>query len=97
VALIHTIVLVCVITGALPGGAVSSAEAGAITSLSAWPVQAPLTDAQVAACVDANVVAPLLTLTLADTGGWNLLDSPTLASMYKETRAVFRGLSRSPS
>jgi hypothetical protein len=68
-----------------------------ITSLAAWPVQAPLTDDQVTAYVDAALVGPLLTLTLADTGGWNLFDPPTLASMYKETRAVFRVLSRSPS
>src|SRR5258707_15423957 len=26
----------------------------------------------------------------ADSGGWNLFDPPTLESMYKETRAVFR-------
>jgi hypothetical protein len=68
-----------------------------ITSLAAWPVQAPLTDDQVTAYVDAALVGPLLTLTLADTGGWNLFDPPALASMYKETRAVFRVLSRSPS
>jgi len=68
-----------------------------ITSLAAWPVQAPLTDDQVTASVDAALVAPLLILTLADTGGWNLFDPPTLASMYRETRAVFRVLSRSPS
>ena len=63
-----------------------------ITSLAAWPVQAPLTGDQVRAYVDAALVAPLLTLTLADTGGWNLFDPPALASMYKETRAVFRVL-----
>jgi hypothetical protein len=68
-----------------------------ITSLAAWPVQAPLTADQVKAYVDAPLVAPLLTLTLADTGGWNLFDPPALASMYRETRAVFRGLSRAPS
>jgi hypothetical protein len=68
-----------------------------ITSLAAWPVQAPLTADQVTAYVDAALVAPLLTLTLADTGGWNLFDPPTLASMYQETRAVFRVLGRSPS
>jgi len=65
-----------------------------ITSLAAWPVQAPLTDDQVKAYVDAALVEPLLMLTLADTGGWNLFDPPTLASMYEETRAVFHRLRR---
>jgi hypothetical protein len=68
-----------------------------ITSLAAWPVPAPLTDAQVAAYVDKNNLAPLLALTLADSAGWNLFDPPTLESMYKETRAVFRDLPRSGS
>jgi len=68
-----------------------------ITSLAAWPVQAPLTRDQVRSYIDGSVVEPLLTLTLADTGGWNLFDPPTLASMYRETRAVFRNLPRSPS
>lgn len=65
-----------------------------ITSLAAWPVQAPLTDDQITAYVDRHILAPLLALTLADSGGWNLFDPPTLASMYEETRAVFRALSR---
>ena len=68
-----------------------------ITSLAAWPVPAPLTDAQVAAYVDKDNFTPLLTLTLADSAGWNLFDPPTLESMYKETRAVFRNLPRSRS
>lgn len=68
-----------------------------ITSLAAWPVPAPLTDEQVRRYVDAVLVAPLLTLTLADTGGWNLFDPPTLTSMYHETREVFRGLNRPSS
>ena len=65
-----------------------------ITSVAAWPVKAPLTGDQVAAYVDTDVFVPLLALMLADTGGWNLFDPPTLASMYKETRAVFRALPR---
>ena len=68
-----------------------------ITSLAAWPVQAPLTDDQVMAYVDKDIFTALLPLTLADSGGWNLFDLPTLESMYKETRAVFRDLPRSPS
>jgi hypothetical protein len=68
-----------------------------ITSLAAWPVQAPLTDDQVMAYVDQDIFTALLALTLADSGGWNLFDPPTLESMYKETRAVFRDLPRSPS
>ena len=68
-----------------------------ITSLAAWPVQAPLTDDQVMAYVDKDIFTALLALTLADSGGWNLFDLPTLESMYKETRAVFRDLPRSPS
>jgi hypothetical protein len=68
-----------------------------ITSLAAWPVQAPLTNDEVAAYVNKEMLTPLLALTLADSGGWNLFDPPTLESMYKEARAVFRGLPRSPS
>ena len=68
-----------------------------ITSLAAWPVKAPLTDDQVMAYVDKDIFPALLVLTLADSGGWNLFDPPTLESMYKETRAVFRDLPRSPS
>jgi hypothetical protein len=68
-----------------------------ITSLAAWPVQAPLTDDQVMAYVDKDIFPALLALTLADSGGWNLFDPPTLEAMYKETRAVFRALPRSPS
>jgi hypothetical protein len=68
-----------------------------ITSLAAWPVKAPLTDDQVMAYVDKDIFPALLVLTLADSGGWNLFDPPTLDSMYKETRAVFRDLPRSPS
>ena len=68
-----------------------------ITSLAAWPVKAPLTDDQVMAYVGKEIVPALLVLTLADSGGWNLFDPPTLDSMYKETRAVFRDLPRSPS
>jgi hypothetical protein len=60
-------------------------------------VKAPLTSDQVVAYVDQDVFPVLLALTLADTGGWNLFDSPTLQSMYKETRAVFRDLPRAHS
>lgn len=68
-----------------------------ITSLAAWPVKAPLTDDQVMAYVDKDIFTALLALTLADSGGWNLFDPPTLEAMYKETRAVFHDLPRSPS
>lgn len=68
-----------------------------MTSLAAWPVQAPLTDDQIKAYVDNDLLPALLVLTLADSGGWNLFDPPTLASMYTETRAVFRALPRSPA
>jgi hypothetical protein len=67
-----------------------------ITSLAAWPVKAPLTNDQVLAYVDEDLFPVLLALTLADSGGWNLFDSPTLQSMYKETRAAFRDLPRAP-
>ena len=49
------------------------------------------------AYVDKDIFPTLLALTLGDSGGWNLFDPPTLESMYKETRAVFRDLPRSPS
>jgi hypothetical protein len=49
------------------------------------------------AYVDKDISTALLALTLTDTGGWNLFDPPTLESLYKETRAVFRDLPRSPS
>jgi hypothetical protein len=66
-----------------------------ITSLTAWPVKAPLTADEVTAYVDKDNFTPLLVMMLADSGGWNLFDPPTLESMYKETRAVFRQLPRS--
>jgi hypothetical protein len=68
-----------------------------ITALAAWPVQAPLTDDQVRAYVDKDIFPALLALMLADSGGWNLFDPPTLEAMYKETRAVFLNLPRAPS
>jgi len=67
-----------------------------ITSLAAWPVKAPLTDDQGMAYVDEDIFTALLAMMLTDSGGWNLFDRPTLESMYKETRAVFRNLPRSP-
>lgn len=65
-----------------------------ITSLAAWPVKAPLTDDQIMAYVDKEIFPILFTLTLADSGGWNLFDAAKLEAMYKETRAVFRDLPR---
>ena len=65
-----------------------------ITSLAAWPVKTPLTDEEVAAYVDDDIRPVLAVLTLADSGGWNLFDPPTLQAMYEETRAVFRNLPR---
>lgn len=66
-----------------------------ITSLAAWPVQAPLTDDEIKASIDKDVLPVLLVLTLADSAGWNLFDRSTLESMYQETREVFGKLSRS--
>ena len=66
-----------------------------ITSLAAWPVKAPLTDDEAKVSIDKGVLPALLALTLADSGGWNLFDRSTLASMYKETREVFANLARS--
>ncbi len=66
-----------------------------ITSLAAWPVRAPLTDDEIKASIDKDVLPVLLVLTLADSAGWNLFDRSTLESMYKETREVFGKLSRS--
>ncbi len=66
-----------------------------ITSLAAWPVKAPLTDGEIKASIDKDVLPVLLVLTLADSAGWNLFDRSTLESMYKETRDVFGKLSRS--
>ena len=60
-------------------------------------MQAPLTDEQVRASVDKDILPVLLALTLADSGGWNLFDPLTLAAMYEETRAVFRDLPRPTS
>ena len=68
-----------------------------ITTLAAWPVKAPLTDEEVVTYVDMEIYPVLLTLTLADSGGWNLFDRPTMEAMYEETRAVFRNLPRGPS
>ena len=65
-----------------------------ITSLAAWPVAAPMSREQIAAYIDGDLHPALLALTLADSGGWNLFDPPTLAAMYKETRAVFAALPR---
>lgn len=60
-------------------------------------MESPLTDDQVMAYVDNDIFTSLLALTLADSVGWNLFDPPTLESMYKETRALFRHLPRSPT
>ena len=68
-----------------------------ITSLAAWPVKAPLTDEQVMTYVDDDVYRVLLTLMLADSGGWNLFDPTKLHAMYEETRAVFRNLPHASS
>ena len=68
-----------------------------ITSLAAWPVRAPLTDDQIKAYLDKEVFPILLTLMLADSGGWNLFDPAKLKAMYWETRAVFRNLPRAGS
>ena len=65
-----------------------------ITSLAAWPAKAPLTDDQIKAYLDKEIFPILFTLTLADSGGWNLFDPAKLEAMYKETRAVFRDLPR---
>jgi len=43
-----------------------------------------LTDDQVAAYIDDDVYRLLMTLMLADRGGWNLFDPPTLAAMYEK-------------
>jgi hypothetical protein len=45
--------------------------------LAAWPVKAPLTDDQVIAYVDKDLVTTLLPLTLADSAGWNLFEPKT--------------------
>ena len=68
-----------------------------ITTLAAWPVKAPLTDDEVIAYVDDDVFPVLMVLTMADSGGWNLFDQPTLEAMYQETRTVFRNLRRTSS
>ena len=57
-------------------------------------MKAPLTEDQIVTYVDERILPVLLALTLADSGGWNLFDPPTLESMYEETRASFRALPR---
>lgn len=63
-----------------------------VTSLAAWPVAAPLSREQVRSSITPAMLPALRALTLADSGGWNLFDPPTLAAMYAETRAMFEGL-----
>ena len=63
-----------------------------ITVLARWPVRAPLTPEQANVAVDGDLRPLLRTLMLADSGGWNLFDPPTLDAMYDETRTVFAGL-----
>lgn len=63
-----------------------------VTVLVDWPSMAPLTPAQESAFITPAVASLQLPLMLADSGGWNLFDAETLASMYAETRAVFRGI-----
>jgi hypothetical protein len=64
------------------------------TSLAAWPVMAPMSQDEVKHIVDAGMVPALRALMLADSGGWNLFDPPTLEAMYTETRGVFAALPR---
>jgi hypothetical protein len=52
-------------------------------------VAAPHSRAQIKTATTVEIVPALLALTLADSGGWNLFDPPTLAAMYAETRQVF--------
>jgi len=61
-----------------------------ITSLAAWPVAAPISRAEAARYVDAELHPALLALTLADSGGWNLFDPGKLTAMYRETRERLR-------
>lgn len=63
-----------------------------ITSLAAWPVASPMTREDTAAALYPELMEPLLALTLADSGGWNLFEPATLAAMTTETRGVFAGL-----
>ncbi len=63
-----------------------------ITSLAAWPVAAPIAQAEAARYVDRPLYPALLALTLADSGGWNLFERARLAAMYGETRKVFARL-----
>ncbi len=60
-----------------------------VTVVADWPSLAPLTQAEERAYISTDVAALQLPLMLADNGGWNLFDPPTLHSMYAETRAVF--------
>ncbi len=61
-----------------------------VTVLAAWPVPAPLPAGELRHLLEPDVRAVLEPLMLADSGGWNLFDRPTLTAMYAETRSVFR-------
>ncbi|MDH3500447.1 MAG: hypothetical protein OEM97_10015 [Acidimicrobiia bacterium] len=60
-----------------------------ITVLADWPVPAPISSRQASAFIDDQTRRYLLVVMLADTGGWNLFDPPTLRAMYNEIRSVF--------
>lgn len=60
-----------------------------VTVLEDWPSLAPLTPEQEVAFIPPGVASLQLPLMLADSGGWNLFDPPTLEDMYADTRRVF--------
>ncbi len=63
-----------------------------VTVLEDWPSLAPLTPEQEVAFITPGVASLQLPLMLADSGGWNLFDPPTLGEMYADTRRVFAGI-----
>ncbi len=63
-----------------------------VTVLEEWPSLAPLTAEQEQQFVTPQVASLQRPLMLADSGGWNLFDPPTLLAMYDETRRVFAAI-----
>lgn len=68
-----------------------------VTVLEEWPSLAPLTPEEEQQFVTPQVASLQRPLMLADSGGWNLFDPPTLLAMYDETRRVFSRISASRS
>lgn len=65
-----------------------------ITVVAAWPQAAPLTDAEIAKYVDADLLPLLQTMMIVDGDAWSFFDQATRASEQAEARRVFQRIAQ---